>query len=158
MSVVPTKFFEWTPFPVEVHCLDFSAAAISFQLNVVGKVSPGHRNSNIFGVCADVTNIPYKNDTFHLITDKGTMDSLMKDREKGVQNSQEMLSEIERTLCKGGTFLQVTDEDPDSRMLYLETNGSKTINWQFSILADTEQDNKEIFIYSFTKQVPEDKV
>ena len=150
-SMLPLCFYEWTPFPVAVHCLDYVKDAVDFQLRTLRETWPGHRSSYSSGVCASVCSLPYKSDLFHLVTDKGTMDALLRDPVNGISNAKLMLTEVERVLHKGGSFLQVTDEDPDSRMYFLETNSPPSCRWRFSILTDRDQSSREYFVYSFSK-------
>ncbi|GFO30237.1 methyltransferase-like protein 12, mitochondrial [Plakobranchus ocellatus] len=71
-------------------------------------------------VCADVKCLPLKDDVFHVVLDKGTMDALIKDKVHGHINSMLMMSEILRVLTPCGRYLQISDEDPDSRLPFLE--------------------------------------
>lgn len=150
-SVLPLRFYEWTPFPVGVHCLDYVEEAVDFQLQTLKATWPGHRQSYVSGVCASVCSLPYKSNLFHVVTDKGTMDALLKDPVSGSTKAKEMLSEVERVLRKDGLFMQITDEDPDSRMYFLETHSPSTCQWRFSILTDSNQCDREIFAYTFCK-------
>lgn len=150
-SVLPQCFYEWRPFPVAVHCLDYVKGAVDFQLRTLREMRPGHRHSYASGVCASVCSLPYKSGTFHLITDKGTMDALLKDPVNGTTNAALMLTEVERVLHNGGSFMQITDEDPDSRMYFLETTSPPSCQWRFSILVDSGLSDRECFVYSFSK-------
>lgn len=48
------------------------------------------------------------------------MDALLKDRSDGHLKAESMMSEVIRVMTPGGRFLQISDEDPDTRLLFLE--------------------------------------
>ncbi|KAL8617590.1 hypothetical protein ACOMHN_033136 [Nucella lapillus] len=150
-SSLPLYFYEWTPFPVAIHCLDYVHEAVDFQLKNLRAAPAGHPGSYVCGVCASVCHLPYQSDHFHLVTDKGTMDAVLKDPANGSDRARAMLKEVERVLKSGGSFMQVTDEDPDSRMYFLERHSPANCNWGFSILIDHSTNSKECFVYSFCK-------
>jgi ubiquinone/menaquinone biosynthesis C-methylase UbiE len=98
-----------------------------------------------------VCSLPYKDNLFHLLVDKGTMDALIKNPKHGRGDASSMLHEAERVLQSGGMFLQVTDEDPDSRLLFLEKHSPKSCSWNVSVLADVGPTDRDCFVYTFFK-------
>ncbi|KAH9498266.1 Transcription initiation protein SPT3 [Bulinus truncatus] len=107
--------------------LDFVPEALTYQMaNLTNSGSAGKEKTCV-GVCADVQKLPFASNTFNVIVDKGTMDALMKDRSHGHHKTRLMLSEVMRVLASGGRYLQISDEDPDSRLLYLDQICSSTL-------------------------------
>lgn len=152
-SLLPKCMYGWKQFPVAVFCLDYVQEALNFQLDTVKTAPPGHSGNHVYGLCASVCQLPFKSGSFSLITDKGTMDALLKNFKDGASRAKEMLSEVQRVLQDGGIFMQITDEDPDSRLYFLETNSqqSKSGQWTFSVLIDDANKKQECFLYMFQK-------
>ncbi|KAK7480359.1 hypothetical protein BaRGS_00028406 [Batillaria attramentaria] len=152
-SLMPKCLYEWKHFPLTVYCLDYIQDAVEFQLGTLQTASPGHTDSNVYGVCASVCQLPFHSRSFKLVTDKGTMDALLKNSTTGVTQAREMLCEVHRVLQDGGVFMQITDEDPDSRLYVLETNSpsSPSGQWTFSVLPEDEDRKQECFVYMFHK-------
>ena len=83
----------------------------------------------------------------------------MKDKVQGHFRSGLMMSEVIRVLAPGGQYLQVSDEDPDTRQLLLESlsNGNqisfesdekrshKLSSWKFEIIPS--RSGSEYFLY-----------
>jgi len=57
---------------------------------------------------ADAREMPFQDDSFHLIFEKGTMDAMISDTEVGVSNCQKIVSESARVLAPGGCFFLVS--------------------------------------------------
>ncbi|XP_059154990.1 citrate synthase-lysine N-methyltransferase CSKMT, mitochondrial-like isoform X2 [Physella acuta] len=107
-----------TSSPVSMILLDFVKEALLYQRKKFSKIS--QKGSSVQFVCADILNIPFCNNSFDLIIDKGTMDALLKDSTNGQFKCEVMMSEVMRVLSKYGRYMQISDEDPDSRLLCLE--------------------------------------
>lgn len=54
-------------------------------------------------VVADARKLPYANESFHLLLEKGTMDALMSDPKVGTSNCIQLVTECARVLAIGGT-------------------------------------------------------
>ena len=50
----------------------------------------------------DARQMPYDNESFELLIEKGTLDAMLSDREKGTQNCQSIVAECARVLTVGG--------------------------------------------------------
>eukprot|EP00904_Undaria_pinnatifida_P007413 jgi/Undpi1/3801/HiC_scaffold_16.g07170.m1 len=61
----------------------------------------------------DVLNLPFPEDSFDAVVDKGTLDALLC---RNMEDAQAMATEMHRVLTKGGVFVQITTEDPESRL------------------------------------------
>lgn len=114
-SSVSQKIIEKYCHAVNVHGLDYIPSVIDHQVKVHGMVKQGHPSSCFVGVIGDACALPYRDNIFDIIIDKGTMDSLLKDNIKVRRQKKTtlFLKESLRVLAPGGSFLQFTDEDPD---------------------------------------------
>ena len=59
-------------------------------------------------VVEDARKMPHKDESFDLIIDKGTMDALLSDRDLGVKNCVDVMSEMARVLSTGGYIMIVS--------------------------------------------------
>jgi len=85
------------------------------------EVKPFHSLTNMDSKTTfDACKLPFKNEFFDVILDKGTLDSLLKTERTGKYSSAKMLKECCRTLHRHGHLFQITDEDPDVRLLLFE--------------------------------------
>ncbi|XP_041038032.1 citrate synthase-lysine N-methyltransferase CSKMT, mitochondrial [Carcharodon carcharias] len=109
------------PFPLHVYCVDFSPVAVSLmQAQFSPLPAPGNPASQLHFLQADATHLlDFQSGTFDLILDKGTMDAMLRANDGGLAVKQ-ALSESVRVMHAGGSVLQVSDEDPDVRILWLE--------------------------------------
>ena len=98
-------------------------------------------------VQGDVTHLPFRSDSFDLIIDKGTMDFLFKANEKREVVSIDMLHQILTVLSPSGLYLQISDEDPDTRLDFFIKN-CKNVKVNFKTL---DIGNREIFLYTLYK-------
>lgn len=138
---------------VNIHCVDYSEGALQWQKGLLSELNQNHGNllSNYWLVMADVCHLPFKNKFFHAIIDKGTIDSLLKSRD-GQQLAEESMKEIFRVLHPEGNLWQITDEDPDLRLLFLQTvqnNTQKRYTSSFEILLSDSM--TDYFLYTVTE-------
>ncbi|XP_055878639.1 citrate synthase-lysine N-methyltransferase CSKMT, mitochondrial-like [Biomphalaria glabrata] len=132
-SELPSKVFMNCPHATSLVLLDFIPEALTYQLNKMLECKPLLKDSTCVGIVADVQKLPFASDTFNIIVDKGTMDALLKDKSRGHHKTQLMMSEVVRVLAPGGRYLQISDEDPDSRLLFLEQTCDKSHNSSHSL-------------------------
>ena len=151
-SSLPSYVYRETQAPISLTCADFISDALRIQKNWLSDTSPGHSNSVVSFVTCNACSVPFLNSMFHIVIDKGMMDSLLKDRISGDSKATAMLKEVYRILIFGGKYLQITDEDPDIRLELLETLSKelpREISWSFVII---DSDScKEYFMFQFTK-------
>ncbi|XP_078392970.1 citrate synthase-lysine N-methyltransferase CSKMT, mitochondrial [Cetorhinus maximus] len=109
------------PFPLHVYCVDFSPVAVRLMQTHFSPLPPlGNPASELHFLQADATHLTdFQPGTFDLILDKGTMDAMLRADDGGVAVKQ-AVSESLRVMRAGGLMLQVSDEDPDVRILWLE--------------------------------------
>ncbi|GAB1599876.1 citrate synthase-lysine N-methyltransferase CSKMT, mitochondrial-like [Argonauta hians] len=115
MSSLSQKLLTKSQHPVYIHNVDYIQKVIEYQKRFNFAVSMGHMSSGIDGVVADVCLLPYRNNIFDVVVDKGTMDIILKEdiKERRINMSSCLLQESLRILRPGGCFMQFTDEDPD---------------------------------------------
>jgi ubiquinone/menaquinone biosynthesis C-methylase UbiE len=56
----------------------------------------------------DARDMPYSDESFHLVLEKGTLDAMLSDREAGSANCQKIIRESARVLKTGGTIVLVS--------------------------------------------------
>uniref|UniRef100_A0A0B7A262 Methyltransferase domain-containing protein n=1 Tax=Arion vulgaris TaxID=1028688 RepID=A0A0B7A262_9EUPU len=141
-----------SPTPVLLVLLDFVSEALHYQKQYISTCTALIPESSCQLVCADVMFLPFGDGCFNIAVDKGTMDALLKDKVNGHSKAQVMMSEVRRVLAPGGRFLQISDEDPDTRLLFLEqlnkVNSSHVLTEQTTLDAQLLGDNCESFVGS----------
>ncbi|KAM4617468.1 citrate synthase-lysine N-methyltransferase CSKMT, mitochondrial-like [Discoglossus pictus] len=123
-SDVGLGLYRDSPLPVRVSCVDRSIPAVaSMNHHLDGHcVTPTHRDSHLEYIQGDVTNLHgFQSDTVALVLDKGTSDSLLR---SGKKEACSMVREALRVLQPAGRLVQLTDEDPDARLPFLEEAGA----------------------------------
>ncbi|KAM6908875.1 citrate synthase-lysine N-methyltransferase CSKMT, mitochondrial [Xenentodon cancila] len=121
--------------PVCVTCADISPVAVQLmQEHVrVKAIHPQNVSSQLRFVEMDCTQLDqhFSPNSLDLIVDKGTTDALLRSKE-GKEKAALMLRHCLRALQSSGSLLQFSDEDPDARLLWLET----LVQHQGGMLAD----------------------
>ncbi|XP_077867422.1 citrate synthase-lysine N-methyltransferase CSKMT, mitochondrial-like isoform X2 [Saccoglossus kowalevskii] len=135
-----------------LYCIDFSQNAISHlvSLNMDSTTSLDHQ---IQFIIADATSLPFTSSTFDLVIDKGTLDAVLRN-DNGADMAVSAISEAIRVLKTNGHFLQISDEQPDTRFELLQQIAMK-YNCQLSVnfkQIDTSF-GMEYFIYTINKTV-----
>ncbi|XP_067680298.1 citrate synthase-lysine N-methyltransferase CSKMT, mitochondrial-like [Haliotis asinina] len=150
-SDVPSFLYtHCTEVPIELHLVDYVSEVLHIQRSWLKESLQGHPATSVQYVQCDLTRLPYRPGTFHLVLDKGTTDALLKDPVEGVQRSHKLVSSMVDLLQTGGVFAQVTDEDPDSRLGLLEeaVKGTGTM-FTFSELTTGRP---QYFMFQYIKQ------
>ncbi|BFZ11494.1 hypothetical protein BsWGS_14533 [Bradybaena similaris] len=119
-SSVSRTILSYSRVAVRLVLLDFVHEALQYQKQHMNTTAAAASESGYHLVCADVTCLPFGDRSFDLAVDKGTMDALLKDKARMSTTAGDMLSEAERTLTSGGRFVQISDEDPDARLPFLD--------------------------------------
>lgn len=114
--------------PVQVTCADISPVAVRLmQEQVQAKaLQPHNRLSQLRFVELDCTQLHqhYGSGSVDLIVDKGTTDALLRSKE-GKGKAGLVLKQCLKVLRSSGSLLQFSDEDPDVRLLWLETKAQE---------------------------------
>ncbi|KAM4611557.1 citrate synthase-lysine N-methyltransferase CSKMT, mitochondrial [Polymixia lowei] len=125
-SALGLCIYRHSPFPVQVTCADISTIAVHLmQEHIRTKaVQPQNSSSQLEILELDCTELHsyYGSDSVDLIVDKGTTDALLRSKE-GRGKASRMLKQCVKVLRSSGSLLQFSDEDPDARLLWLETEG-----------------------------------
>ncbi|XP_071810469.1 citrate synthase-lysine N-methyltransferase CSKMT, mitochondrial-like [Asterias amurensis] len=77
-----------------------------------------HQDDPIQFLVADATRLPFRNNQFDMVFEKGTFDAMLNT--KNSELARCAFSETVRVLTPGGIFLQFSDENPDLRLSFLE--------------------------------------
>lgn len=150
ISDLPTVLLKRCKTPMTMYCVDYSEGAIQWQKGLLTNLNQKHGNllSNYRLVIADVCQLPFGDSFFHVVIDKGTTDSLLKSKD-GHQLAESSMTEIFRVLHPKGVLWQITDEDPDVRLLFLQSLSNqvhKTYATSFEVLLS---DNiNDYFLYT----------
>lgn len=114
--------------PVRVTCADISPVAVRLmQEHVQAKaVQPHNLSSQLSFVELDCTQLHkhYGSSSVDLIVDKGTTDALLRSKE-GNGKAGLVLKQCLKVLRSSGSLLQFSDEDPDARLLWLQTEAQE---------------------------------
>lgn len=123
-SAVGPCIYRHSPLPVRVTCVDISHIAVRLmQEHVRAKaVQPHNLSSQLEFVELDCAQLHkcFSPSTVDLIVDKGTTDALLRSKE-GTGKACLVLKQCLKVLRSSGSLLQFSDEDPDARLLWLET-------------------------------------
>lgn len=123
-SALGPCIYRHSPLPVRVTCADISPIAVRLmQEHVQAKaVQPHNVSSQLEFVELDCTHLykRYGSSSVDLIIDKGTTDALLRSKE-GRGKAALVLRQCLKVLRGSGSLLQFSDEDPDARLLWLET-------------------------------------
>ncbi|XP_050406084.2 citrate synthase-lysine N-methyltransferase CSKMT, mitochondrial [Patella vulgata] len=146
-SSLALKLYSQVKSPVEIHCVDFIHEALGQQKDWSEQVlTKGHPCTSSHFVMADVCHLPYRDEIFDCVVDKGTIDALVKDKILGEEKCRKMLYEMGRLLNKNGTILQISDEHPEVRQQLLETLAQNNcLKWSSSCISSFG--NIEYFMY-----------
>ncbi|KAM6949413.1 citrate synthase-lysine N-methyltransferase CSKMT, mitochondrial [Aplochiton taeniatus] len=128
-SAVGPCIYQQSPFPVHVTCADISPIAVQLmqEHTRTKAVEPQNPHSTLGFLELDCTKLHghYGSTSLDLIVDKGTTDALLRSKE-GRDKASRMLKQCLKVLQRSGSLLQFSDEDPDARMLWLETEGQES--------------------------------
>ena len=108
---------------------------------------------------ASVLQLPFPDEAFDLVLDKGTIDAVIFQQEGNVEV---MISELDRVLRPGGRIIQISDDAPEWRVELVKDclrslPAGRGTGWavQYSALEEEEgggdDSGFEYFMYTFTK-------
>lgn len=116
--------YRHSPIAVHITCADISPVAVRMmeEHTKTKPILPNNASSRLKFAKMDCTelNSCYKSNSIDLIVDKGTTDALLRSKE-GEAKARLMLKRCAEVLKSSGSLLQFSDEDPDARLLWLET-------------------------------------
>ncbi|KAM4714144.1 citrate synthase-lysine N-methyltransferase CSKMT, mitochondrial isoform 2-T2 [Anableps anableps] len=123
-SALGPSIYRDSALPVRVTCADISAVAVRLMQEHVQAeaVRPHNVSSQIEFLELDCTQLDrhYGPGSLDLIVDKGTTDALLRSKE-GAEKAALVLKQCLKVLRSSGSLLQFSDEDPDARLVWLET-------------------------------------
>ncbi|XP_070622569.1 citrate synthase-lysine N-methyltransferase CSKMT, mitochondrial [Erythrolamprus reginae] len=127
-SSLALELYQNSPSQLHVSCLDFSSTAIQCLTRMLrDSPPPRHPLSELECHLGDATELSrlFSPGSFHLVLDKGTCDSVLRGCP---QRARCLVSECLQVLRPEGCLVQISDEDPDARVPFLETAGGANIN------------------------------
>ncbi|XP_069578873.1 citrate synthase-lysine N-methyltransferase CSKMT, mitochondrial [Brachyistius frenatus] len=123
-SALGPSIYRHSPLPVHVTCADVSPVAVRLMREHVRAeaVQPRDLSSRLEFVELDCARLDerYGSGSVDLIVDKGTTDALLRSKD-GRGKAGLVLKQCLKALRSSGSLLQFSDEDPDARLLWLET-------------------------------------
>ncbi|XP_056299104.1 citrate synthase-lysine N-methyltransferase CSKMT, mitochondrial [Pseudoliparis swirei] len=123
-SALGPCIYRHSPLPVRVTCADISPIAVRLmQEQVRAQALRAHSaSSRLEFVELDCTRLHtrYGARSVDLVVDKGTTDALLRSK-AGKRKAALALQQCLTALRSSGSLLQFSDEDPDARLLWLET-------------------------------------
>lgn len=127
-SALGPSIYRHSPLPCRVTCADISPVAVRLMQDHVQaqSIQPLNLSSQLEFVELDCTQLHrlYSPGTVDLIVDKGTTDALLRSKE-GKGKAGAVLKQCLKVLRDSGSLLQFSDEDPDARLLWLETEAQE---------------------------------
>lgn len=123
-SALGPCIYRHSPLAVRVTCADISPIAVQLMQHQVRAqaIWPHNPSSQLEFVELDGTQLHkhFCSNSVDLIVDKGTTDALLRSKE-GKGKASLVLKQCLKVLRSSGALLQFSDEDPDARLLWLET-------------------------------------
>ncbi|XP_063172718.1 citrate synthase-lysine N-methyltransferase CSKMT, mitochondrial [Candoia aspera] len=150
-SSLGLELYRRSPTQVHVCCLDFSAPAIECLARLLrDSPPPCHPLSELDCHLGDATQLShhFAPGSFHFILDKGTCDSVVRGCP---HRARRLVAECLRVLSPGGCLLQISDEDPDARVPFLETAGGANV----SIQEIASINGISYFAYTLSQRAPD---
>ncbi|KAJ3585412.1 hypothetical protein NHX12_014131 [Muraenolepis orangiensis] len=128
-SALGPSIYRHSPVPVTVTCADISPVAVRLMREHIGAkgLEPHNPRSVLAFLELDCAELcahlgPHGDRRLDLIVDKGTTDALLRSRD-GSGKASHVVRQCLKALRGSGCLLQFSDEDPDARLLWLETEG-----------------------------------
>lgn len=126
-SAFGSCIYTHSQYAVNVTCADISSVAVRFMQEHAEStlMQPCNPASSLFFREMDCTSLQehFKPRSLDLILDKGTTDALLRSKE-GQEKACQVVKQCLAVLKPSGYLLQFSDEDPDARLLWLETQSS----------------------------------
>jgi len=144
-----------SPVPVQVFCLDYSRAALAAMKQLYEEMfsKAEAKKPAVHFVHGNATKMPFKKNTFDVVLDKGTTDSVLKfeDRTQAHLMAKKIQNEALRIISPNGVYIQITDEDPDMRLPLLRDNvvmdSKSPCDFSVSYRDISEDDSWQHFMY-----------
>jgi RAT1-interacting protein len=98
---------------------------------------------------ADCRSLPFENESFDVVMDKGTLDALVCS-DAARSNGKSMLSEACRVLKSGGIFVEISCGSLNDRKCYFELCGNSWRRTHMDVVRDDNLNASHI-VYMFQK-------
>lgn len=139
---------------VDVYCVDFAIESLWGFQQKTNQKPEFDDTKNCFLVSGNISEHQiFPNGNICAVIDKGTTDSILK-QPGGIELAHKALINIYNILCKGGIFIQITDEPPELRIELLE-EAAKRSKRNFNVSISCQQlmsdIDREYFLYTVSK-------
>jgi SAM-dependent methyltransferase len=141
-------------------CVDYSGAVIrKLRLNDRTNPSLGGASSLSYEQ-ADGRALTYKNSSFDLVFEKGTLDAMLSDAENGLANAHRICFEAARVLVSGGIFVIVSHVSPtgangqamlENSLVPALLGQSASFSWEIGVHFDGAAEETGPFVYVVRK-------
>jgi SAM-dependent methyltransferase len=132
-------------------CVDFSDKA----LNLIKQKHTSRRSTKetIDYIKCDCKRLPFRNDIYDLIIEKGFLDSVLKDQNNSIKNFLVSLDNIIEKLnrLQSSYILSITDEPPDLRLMLLNDLNQSNYRLSFNYKEINLESNSILFVYYLHK-------
>ncbi len=88
-----------------VTCIDYSSTVIEAMKAKQTSQTSGEPLIPLEFTCADARKLPYQDERFHFVLEKGTMDAMLSDSDMGSDNCRSIVAEMARVVTVGGMIL-----------------------------------------------------
>ena len=158
VPLLPLSFLRFVVIYVhylQVFCLDYSRAALATMKQLYEEMfsKTDAKKPAVHFVHGNATKMPFKKNTFDVVLDKGTTDSVLKfeDRTQAHLMAKKIQNEALRIITPNGVYIQITDEDPDMRLSLLRdnvvTDSTSPCDFSVSYRDISEDDSWQHFMY-----------
>lgn len=101
-------------------CCDYSETCIQYLKDKYSTKESDCTTTQVEYIVQDARDLPYKDEEFDIICDKGTLDAMLSDKVEGIGNCVKIVAEVGRVLARNGIFFVVS---------HLNANAMKGLKW-----------------------------
>lgn len=144
VSLAQTEEQFVTNYRMTITCVDYSSTVIQHMKQLHPPTSSCKQQHNLVFQVADARKLPYDDESFHFILEKGTLDAMLSDVDRGVQNSIQCIRESARVLKHKGVLLIVS---------HLNAHTPKGLAWLEDVVFEGLKDQQQRRDVSFSIEV-----
>lgn len=103
-----------------VTCIDYSQTVIDAMKSKQKSEGIAPPSIPLEYSCADARKLPYSDERFHFVLEKGTMDAMLSDSDQGSDNCRSIVAEMARVAARGGAIMIIS---------HVNAHTENGINW-----------------------------